>query len=58
LKILKIQGFKAVNGTPFFEDNHVGFFRRETEILVIRPDRDDVEDFLEKSMGSGRIGRA
>ena len=38
-EILKKQGFKAENGTSFFEDNHVGFFRRETETLAIRPGR-------------------
>jgi len=58
LEILKKQRFKAGNGTPFFEDNNVGFLRRETETLAIRPGSDDIEDFLEKSMGSGRIGGA
>jgi len=52
------QGFKTGSGTPSFEDNHVGFFRRETETLAILPGSDDVEDFLEKSMGSGSIGGA
>jgi len=55
---LKKQGFEAGNETTFFEGNHIGFFRGETETLVIRPDSDDVEDFLEKAVGSGRIGRA
>ena len=43
-------------GALFFEDNHVGFFRRETETLAIRPGSDDVEYFLGKSMRSDRIG--
>jgi len=43
---LKKQGFKAGNRTPFFEDNHEGFFGRETEILAIRSGSDDVEDRL------------
>ena len=53
-----LKSFETGNGTPVFEDNHVGFFRRETETLAIQPGSDDVEDFLEKSMGSDRIGGA
>jgi len=53
---LEETGVQGTEWDSFFEDNNVGFFRRETETVAIRPGSDDVEDFLEKSMGSGRIG--
>jgi len=55
---LEETGVQGREWDSFFEDNHVGLLRRETETLAIRPGSDDVEDFLEKSMGSGRIERA
>jgi len=35
-------------GLISLEDNHVGFFRRESETLASRLGSDDVEDFLKK----------